>query len=224
MRGDEGCVKGFRRDFRRRSNRSCRPDISLVGREGGKGSTKLPPSGEDAAREAHGLRSGIRIGIILIKIPGNFPGIFPVFIPETDFLFSPRFRRACRVRTYFEYKPLVSMGKPVRNLFTGFSGFSFPKVSRSSVTEPSAVSEFESQGKVPPEIFPGKQYPDRLPRRLTVSRDKDDMNAHPCAGESPAGNFFRRKLPSGPGVREDPNPTIRRPEGSTHPSEKSRQD
>lgn len=92
---------------------------------------KLLPSDEDATREAYGLRKGIRIRIISVRFPGNFPKIFPVFIPETDFLFSPRFRRACRVRTYPEYKRTVSTGKPVRNLFTGFSGFSFPKVSRS---------------------------------------------------------------------------------------------
>ena len=118
-------MKEFRRDFRRRMNRSCRLNMRLVGREVTRGSTKLLPSEEDAIREAYGLRKEIRIRIIPVKIPGNFPVIFPVFIPETDFLFSPRFRRACRVRTYFEYKRMVSMRKPVRNLFTNFSGFSF---------------------------------------------------------------------------------------------------
>ena len=92
---------------------------------------KLLPSDEDATREAYGLRKGIGTGIISVGFPGNFPGIFPVFIPETDFLFSPRFRRTCRVRTYPEYKRTVSMGKLTGNLFTGFSGFSFQNLSRS---------------------------------------------------------------------------------------------
>ena len=140
-------MKEFRRDFRRRMNRSCRLNMRLVGREVTRGSTKLLPSEEDAIREAYGLRKEIRIRIIPVKIPGNFPVIFPVFIPETDFLFSPRFRRACRVRTYFEYKRMVSMRKPVRNLFTNFSGFSFPKVSRSSVTELTAVSDSNRRRK-----------------------------------------------------------------------------
>lgn len=140
-------MKEFRRDFRRRMNRSCRPDAVPSRTRGRKGSTKLLPSEEDATREAYGPGRGIRNGIIPVRFPGKFPGIFPVFIPETDFLFSPRFRRACRVRIYSEYKRMFSMGKPVRNLFTNFSGFSFPKVSRSSVTELTAVSDSNRRRK-----------------------------------------------------------------------------
>lgn len=198
--------------------------MRLVGREGARGSTKLLPSEEDATCEAYGLRKEIHTRIIPVKIPGNFPGIFPVFIPETDFLFSPRFRRACRVRTYSEYKHMVSMGKPVRNLFTNFSGFSFRRFPEVRYVIHGCI-RFGSPAKVPPEIFHGKQYPDWLPRRLTVSRDKDGMNAHPCAGKSPAEVSVREKgFPLVQEVREDPNLTIRRPEGSTRPSEKSRQD
>lgn len=208
-------MKGFRRDFRRRVNRPCRLNAVLSRTRGGRGLPKLPPSGEDAAREAHGLRSGIRTGIIFVGFPGKFlgkiPGIFPVFIPETDFLFSPRFRRACRVRTYFEYKRMVSMGKPVRNLLRVFPVFlsrRFPEVCYGTV----GSIRFESPAKVPPEIFPGKQYPDRLPRRLTVSRDRDGMNAHPCAGKSPAGVFVREKafpLVRGSGGSESDDPSTR---------------
>ena len=123
---------------------------------------KLLPSEKDAIREAYGPGRGIRTGIIPVKIPGNFPGIFPVFIPETDFLFSPRFRRACRVRTYSEYKRMVSMGKLVRNLLRVFRFFfpeSFPKFRHGTV----GCIRFESPAKIPPEIFPKKQYPDWLP-------------------------------------------------------------
>ena len=70
---------------------------------------------------------------------------------------------------------MVSMGKPVRNLLRVFPVFlsrKFPEV-RYVIH---GCIRFESPAKIPLEIFHGKQYPNWLPRRLTVSRNKDDMN------------------------------------------------